>query len=218
MAQVFISHSRHDCELVNNIKIVIENIGHTAYLYEYEEHPDDSAPDSTIMSQIRISAFVFVFLTKNIDSREHTKSWVISEVAIARDMDKRTFVFEHEGEYVSFPFPYLTDYMIFDKQNVQHILTLQKIAKKHFPPPPELPPGLVGGGLGALIGSTFGPLGTIIGGLLGVNLDTTSRSNEIIEIPSMIIRCPLCNMEYNYYSPWIKEFPCPKCRRWLEVK
>ena len=217
MAQVFISHSRHDRELVNNIKAIIENLGHQAYLYEYEAHPYDSSPDTEIMNEIRKSDLVFTFLTRNVDDMPHTKSWVISEVAIARDANKRTFVFEYENEFVSFPLPYLTDYMILDKHSVQDILTVQRIAKKSLPQT-GLPPEVGGGVLGVILGAPFGPLGILFGGLGGAWLGSTLRPSGTPEIPFLIARCLWCGMQYNYYSPWVKKFPCPKCRRYLELR
>ena len=215
MGKIFVSHSKHDKDLVKSIKMVIENIGHMAYLYEYESHPEDTEADEVIESEIRNSDFLFCFLTTNIAIREHTKSWIISEVAIAHAYNKRIFVFEKEGDYVDVRLPYLTDYMIFDNENIKHILRIQELAKKTFEELYSPPPEIIGGGLGALIGSIFGPLGTILGGIGGAAYASQFRPVE----PSMMRpTCQWCNLSFNYYSPWIKTFPCPKCRRWMEVR
>jgi hypothetical protein len=71
-------------------------------------------PHNEIQEKLSRSDVVFLFLTDNILASDYTKNWVAFEVGLARQSQKRVFVFERQGTPIPYPIPYVTDYMIFD--------------------------------------------------------------------------------------------------------
>ncbi|MCD6317576.1 hypothetical protein J7M02_00735, partial [Candidatus Aerophobetes bacterium] len=144
-----------------------------------------------------------LFLTDNVVATEYTKNWVMYEVSLASKDNKRVFVFERRGIPITYPIPYLTDYMIFDKDSTNDILEIQTLAKKINKTAKNVLKGIA---IGGLLGSPFGPLGLLIGVLTGGTLGATA-SEKILKV-----KCPHCKIFFNYYSSKYSEFKCPSCR------
>lgn len=203
MATIFISHSRRDKELVTAMAKVLRNIGHNPIIEEFiPEEEKESVPYEEIRKNVGVSDYVFLFLTDNIVTTEYTHNWVAFEVGLAASARKRLFAFERAGIPVPYPIPYLTDYMIFAADSTSDILDIQALSKKLA----EIPKGVVGAGIGALLGLPFGPIGLILGGLAGGVLGA-SASEQILKV-----QCPHCGVSFNYYSPQYYKFSCPACR------
>jgi hypothetical protein len=99
--------------------------------------------------------------------------------------------------------------MIFDEGNTTDILNIQTVAKNLG----TLPKSAIGAGLGALLGSPFGPIGLVIGGLSGALLGAETED----QIPKVQCPHPHCGISFNYYSPHYTEFSCPACRRNIKL-
>jgi len=208
MANIFISHSRRDEELITAMVKVLRNIGHNPIVEEFiPEEEKEPIPYEEIRKNVGVSDFVFLFLTDNVVATEYTRNWVMFEVSITASAQKRLFVFERAGIPIPYPIPYLTDYMLFDKDSTSDILDIQALAKKIG----EMPKGVIGAGLGALLGLPFGPLGLILGGLTG-GIFGASASEQILKV-----QCPHCGVSFNYYSPHYYEFNCPSCRKEIHL-
>jgi len=204
MANIFISHSRQDEELVIAMAKVLRNIGHNPIIEEFiSEEEKELVPYEEIRKNVSLSNYLFLFLTDNIIATEYTHNWVLFEVGLTASTKKRLFVFERAGVPVPYPIPYLTDYMIFNKNSTNDILDIQALAKKLR----ELPRTAIGAGVGALVGSAFGPIGLLIGGLSGAFLGAEVK-DKILKV-----QCPYCGVSFNYYSPQYSKFSCPACRR-----
>lgn len=208
MANIFISHSRRDKELITAMAKVLRNIGHTPIIEEFmPEEEKEPVPYEEIRKNVSLSNYVFLFLTDNIVATEYTHNWVAFEVGLTASSRKRLFVFERTGVPVPYPIPYLTDYMIFDEDSTKDILDIQALAKKLS----ELPKAAIGAGAGALLGLPFGPIGFILGGLGGALLGAGAEE-KILEV-----QCPHCGVSFNYYSPQYIGFNCPACRGDIEL-
>jgi len=212
MVIIFISHSRRDRELVQNVQTLLINVGHTPIIEEFI--PDEERapiPRNEISTRIQQSAALFLFLTDEVLKTEHTKSWVTSEAAIARSLGKRVFIFEREGLPIPYPLPFATDYMIFNPRSIEDVMNIQRLSTKIG----GIPAKMVTGGIGALIGSAFGPVGTLVGAIGGLILGPQDRP----PIPGISITCPHpnCKASYNYWSPDIPSFLCPCCRQVITV-
>ena len=203
MANIFISHSRRDEDLVTAMAKVLRNIGHNPIIEEFiPEEEKEPVPYEEIRKNVGISDFVFLFLTDNIVATEYTRNWVMFEVSLTASAQKRLFVFERAGVPIPYPIPYLTDYMIFNADSTNDLLDIQALSKKLA----EIPKGVIGAGMGVLLGLPFGPIGLILGGLAGGVLGA-SAAEEILKV-----QCPYCGLSFNYYSPHYYKFSCPSCR------
>lgn len=213
MAIIFISHSKRDEQLVQNIQSVLLNVGHTPIIEEFiPESMKEPIPYEEIRKNVQQSDAVFLFLTDEVVRTEYTKNWVIEEDGVALDRNIPVFVFERKGFPIHYPIPYVTDYMVFDPYTIEDILNIQKLAKDIG----KIPPNWFTAGFGALVGAIFGPLGIAIGGLGGLLLGPKRGP----PIPGIRIRCPHlnCRTEYNYWSPNITSFSCPICRQLIELR
>jgi len=209
MVLIFISHSKRDRNLILNVQTILLNLGHTPIIEEFiPEEEKQPIPHEEIRNNVRISYSMFLFLTDNILATEYTRSWVAFEVGLAKDQDKRVFVFERQGVPIPYPIPYVTDYMLFDPDSISDLLGIQGVARKMTP---RIPPGAVGAGLGGLVGSMFGPLGAVLGALgLGWFAQAAAQPEA-----TMMIKCPYpnCGVDFRYHSPNIPSFQCPTCRQ-----
>lgn len=203
VANIFISHSKRDKELVITIEKILKNIGHTPIIEEFiPEENMELIPYEEIRKNVDMSDYVFLFLTDNIIKTEFTHNWVSFEVGVAANARKRLFVFERLGVPVPYPIPYLTDYMVFAEDDINEILNIQLLSKKLK----ETSKTLKGAGIGALIGIPFGPLGLIVGSSIGYLCGARSQKQ------TRKIYCPKCQIFFNYHSLKHTKFGCPSCR------
>lgn len=206
---IFISHSKRDKELVERIKTVVTNIGHQAIIEEFiPAESKQPIPYAEIKSNVDLSSMVFLFLTDNVVLTDYTRNWVMFEISLAASQQKRLFVFERQGTPIQYPVPYLTDYMIFCN-TTESLLAIQSVARDAG----QIPPHIMGAGLGAFLGLPFGPLGILLGGVGGLILGANQSQPTV---PRII--CPYCKIPFNYYSPQISTFACPSCRQWIQLK
>ena len=64
MATIFISHSKRDIELVNSIKIILENIGHVPIIEEYIPKENQAEiPYEEIRKNVMASDYMFLFFS-----------------------------------------------------------------------------------------------------------------------------------------------------------
>ena len=215
LGNIFISHSQKDTSLIAIVQQILVNVGHTPIIEEFiPESEKQPIPHDEIQRNVSVSDAVFLFLTDNVLATEYTRNWVVFEVGLARQAEKRVFVFERQGVPIPYPIPYVTDYLIFDPESIRDLLAIQTIAKELVG---KIPAGWIGAGAGALLGAVFGPLGSAIGaiagGLLGHGADVQAEA----KIP--LIECPYenCHIRFRYYSPNITSFKCPTCRQQITL-
>jgi len=212
MAVIFISHSKRDEQLVQNLQTILINVGHTPIIEEFiPESLKEPIPYEEIRKNVGLSNAVFLFLTDEVVRTEYTKNWVTFEDTVASDRYIPVFVFERNGFPIHYPIPYVTDYMLFDPYTIEDLLNIQKLAKDIG----TIPPKWITTGFGALVGAIFGPLGIAIGGLGGWLLGPERKP----PIPGIRIKCPHenCKIEFNYWSLNITYFSCPSCRQSIEL-
>ncbi len=204
---IFISHSKRDEELILRIKKILENVGHAPIIEEFiPAEKQLPIPYEEIRTNVEKCEFLFLFLTDNIIATPYTQTWVAYEVGLASHSSKSLFVFERIGNPIPFPIPYLTDYALFDPDKTEDILMLQELTKNLG----KLRRDLLTAGGGALVGSAFGPLGMVLGTVIGYMLGPKPN-------PPPKVKCTYCNIAFNYYSPY-KEFNCPSCRKKIDLR
>jgi len=193
------------------MQTVLINLGHTPIIEEFiPEEFKEPIPYEEIRKNIQLSNAVFLFLTDEIIRTEYTKNWVIYEVGLASDRKIPLFVFERKGFPLPYPIPYVTDFMLFDPESIDDFLNIQKLAKGID----TISPKLLTAGLGALLGAAFGPFGLALGGLGGLIFGP----ERVSPIPGIQIQCKHCNVVINYWSPNIRSFYCPCCRKVIETE
>ena len=106
MKKVFISHSRHDAELVSNVVSAMRNIEVTPVAMEYLPKPSEGIPDwSRIRAEVSSSDLLMLFKTDNAIRTDYTKSWIVYEVGLAAAFNKPLFLFERIGRPINFQSP-----------------------------------------------------------------------------------------------------------------
>ncbi len=179
---------------------MLKNIGDEPLIMEYAPKGDETVPDyARIREYMRAADHVMLFKTDNAIRTDYTRNWIIFEVGLAAELNKRLFVLEGKGPPIEFPIPYLTDYMVLEPERVADILRLQTVAKNVsgedfegradasafgllllFVPPLAIVLALVA----AIYGAIYGPIN---------------------------IQCDRCNSNYRYYAGVIEPFQCPVC-------
>ena len=147
------------------MKRTLENMGHTPIIEEFIPTEEQAQiPYEEIRNNVEKSEFLFLFLTDNVVATPFTQNWVSYEIGLASANSKKLFVFERMGTPIKFPIPYLTDYALFNLDKTEDILALQNLTKDLG----KFRRDLLTAGGGVVIGSVFGPIGMVVGGLLQV--------------------------------------------------
>ncbi|WP_162858623.1 hypothetical protein [Candidatus Nitrosotenuis aquarius] len=141
MVSVFVSHSKHDIELRKFFAEIFSGIGLRAHFMEFAELGGKYAGNE-ISWMIRAGFFsghdttaVFVLLGKSLanpptNTPEFTHNWISFEVGAAAGCRKPVWVFEEFDKNIQFPIPFVTDYVKYDLDNVDHLKILRQIFKE----------------------------------------------------------------------------------------
>lgn len=126
MGTIFVSHSRHDKDLVNNFALICARAGLQANLMELENLENKYA-GKEISKIIQTQSYcVVVLLGPNLaspptDTPQYTHNWVNFEVGVAIGCGKEVWVFEELGKNIPFPIPYVTHYVKYEVRKSEHI-------------------------------------------------------------------------------------------------
>lgn len=134
---LFISHSRHDEEIVNYFVKAIARVSITPILVELEDMGTKYAGYEVSNMIKNQSVGVAVLLGQSLesppsDTPEYTHNWVSFEVGVANGSGKPIWVFEQFGADVFFPVPYLTDYIQYELNNPEHLRYVGDILKNNL--------------------------------------------------------------------------------------
>lgn len=130
--RIFLSHSKHDEEIINYFTKAFARVKIGIKLMELENLSQRYA-GVEISDSIRYECnAVAVLLGKKLanppyESRQYTHNWVNFEVGVARGSGKPVWVFESFGETIPFPIPHVTDYVKYDVKNMEHLRTIGKL-------------------------------------------------------------------------------------------
>lgn len=197
--------------MIREIKLLLENIGITPIIEEFiDATKKKPIPWKEIYSNIYSSKAVYLFLTEEVVATEHTKNWVIFECGLASALGKQLFLFEREGAMFKYPIPYVTDYMIFEKELTGDILKIQKISK-HLKKYYSVEETLI---------SSF-PLGhpvydsvsSLFLYSLYYSVRARGKQKKLKALGVKKVNYPECNTNFYYYSPEKNPFSCPSCRK-----
>src|SRR5713226_7371025 len=92
MAQVFVSHSRRDTEIIHFFLEAFAGTKVKPHLEELEKEIPSGLTAQKIERDIQSTNAVFVLLSENVEKISHTRDWMNWECGIARN--KELWVFE----------------------------------------------------------------------------------------------------------------------------
>lgn len=221
MANIFVSHSRQDTDLVDFFGRASDATGVQLIFEEFETDFNEDASSAIIIADIQSSNALFILLSQNVQNISHTRDWVLWETGIGVGRD--IWVFEHHVQTgsISIVIPYLSHYVIIDTDELSFNYVLEII--KSYDDSHVLPLGLLGGLTGAAIGSVLDEehrdRGGTIGGLVGLagGIKFASSGQTKTRPMGIAVACNCCNSRYNIHFPiGIGAFKCPVCNTWWE--
>ena len=107
---VFLVHSSADREARPYLSAFFTKAGIQGYWYPFPEGKS-YPPAPRIVRAIERSAAVFVVLSKGMEAKPWTRSWVAWEAGVARGMGRPIWVFENVREAVDVPVPSCDGYV-----------------------------------------------------------------------------------------------------------
>jgi len=201
---IFLSHSRKDSYYVDTVKKALGLLDYHPIVYE--DLPGNQRPGNdrdNIKNLINQSQLVFLFMTNNVISLKHTLTWVQYEDSVASMFNKPVIVFQEQlpDPKTSFPILYFTDVVPLTG-SLADPMKIQEIAKSF-----RSSEAVIRAVAGAAVGAIFGPIGLLLGALVGL---VSTPQNPLQKIP--ILKCPNCEYEFRYWGDKNTPFYCPNCR------
>jgi len=138
---VFISHSKHDTEIVSFISKILANIGLKGHFMEWEKLENQYAGTriaDIIRSDVQENTdALFVLLGKSLENpplenRQYTHNWVNFEVGVSAGCKKPVWVFENIQDFIKFPIPWVTDYIVYKLDDTEHLRSIGEILKQQI--------------------------------------------------------------------------------------
>ena len=208
MAQIFISHSRKDGELVNFFLRACNPVGIKPILEELEAIVDGPATAERIHLHIGQSNAVFILLSPNVNNIQHTRDWVLHESGAASTKD--IWVFERYSDHgkVNIAIPRLQHYVVYDL-NEPSLAYVANIVRGYDDS------HVLGTTLGAGIGALFGGKknagkGAVAGGAFGYAI----TKKDVPALVGQPVRCLSCQSVFQVHLPReLRNFRCPVCNK-----
>ena len=144
MTSVFVSHSKDDSHIRKFFAEIFADIGLKATFMELKNLTGKYAGDiisKTIRAEMLSgydTAALFVMLGDGLENPrnpEFTQNWVAFEAGAAAGCRKRVWVFEEFEKFIQFPTPFVTDYVLYTLDNVEHLQFLGQLFKQEIVSP-----------------------------------------------------------------------------------
>jgi hypothetical protein len=209
VAQIFISHSAKDTELVSFLSQAFASTQVKGVFEEFEAILKGPTNAKRIANDIRQSNAVFVLLSSNVEQLKHTRDWVGWECGVAAatalQTNKDVWVLEPVAdlEKLSIVVPHFRHYVGFDPKESKWQGYLTQIIgsydDSHF-----LKAISLGAATGGVIGEGVGALWGAGAGLLLAAMTSNTRP------AGLPIHCPQCSSSYSVHldQPRMR---CPVC-------
>jgi hypothetical protein len=198
MAQIFISHSAKDTELVTFLSKAFASTGVKAVFEEFEAILKGPANAARIAADIRQSNAVFVLLSRSVESLKHTRDWVGWEAGAAGitalETNKDIWVLEpvDDIERISIVVPHFRHYVAFDPNRPKWQGYITQVVNSY-----DDSHVLKGISLGAATGGVIAEgAGALWGAGAGLLLALMTANTRPAGLP---ITCPECSSTYNVH-------------------
>jgi hypothetical protein len=219
MAQIFVSHSRNDDDIVAFFAKAFAMTNVKAVYKEFEAIKEKVTAD-IIQSDIEDSEAIFVLLSKNVEEIKHTRDWVVWEAGTGSAKNRDIWIFEPRSQLgkISVVIPHLDHYVIYgiNKQWLDYISRIIKsYDDSHILKTLLLTGGL--SALGAMLAKEDKAGGAVLGAISGLVLSPPSPEENR---PSGVrTKCVKCHSSYRVHIPTdLSAFRCPVCNAVLKYK
>ncbi|MBK9131262.1 MAG: TIR domain-containing protein [Gammaproteobacteria bacterium] len=205
MAQIFVSHSSKDKELIDILSRAFSSTKVKAIFEEFESILQGSANAPRILKNIAQSNAVFIAIGKNAEALRHTRDWMGFEGgAAAAQANKDIWVLEtlSDTDALSFVVPRLQHYVCLDHRDERWQGYLTQIINS-YDDSHVIPAIAAGGAAGAARGAD----GAIIGAGIALVLAALASPTRPAGIQ---VRCPKCASVYNAHVATTR-IRCPVC-------
>ncbi len=132
MPSIFVTHSRYDTAIPTFFDKAASMVETSLLYVEWEELI--TPPWKYIRDKLKDCEAIFIIKGPNITRNLYTSNWISYEIGLAAHSNKRTgsgemdvWVFESSQNPVFFPVPFLTDYVVYDPDDPNHIQYLRYI-------------------------------------------------------------------------------------------
>ena len=124
MCAVFVSHSKHDKEMVDFFTNITSRLGIRNFFMEWEDlekkYPAKRISEIIQSNWVENVSMVVVLLGPNLanpPNQHYTQNWVTFEVGVAAGCNKPVLVLEEINHITNFPIPFVTDYVQYQLDN-----------------------------------------------------------------------------------------------------
>lgn len=201
-SQIFLSHSRHDEELLNAVADVFSKSGLKSYKAGFEQL--GSPPSKTLKKEIENSVAMIVILGENADQRHYTKTWMAWEIGIATEVGIPIWVMEDVNRSVDMVVPYLTDYWLWDSNDEEQRRELRDVIDGKY----------------RLSNRILESIGDALREQRNQNRRIAGLDPEEKEERGQKIKCPheRCGLKFRLRSMVPSTFDCPACRKEISLQ
>ena len=210
MAQIFVSHSAKDRELIDVLARAFAVTKVKAIYEEFEAIQQGPANAPRILQHISQSNALFVVLGRHVEDRKHTRDWVGFESGAAAGMalqvNKDVWVLESvaDTDSLSVVIPRFQHYVCFDHTDERWQGYLTQVIASYDDS--HVLTAMASGGL-AGAAAARNPGGAVVGAGVGLLLAAMSSQARPTGLP---IRCPRCTSVYSVHLA-MSRMRCPVC-------
>lgn len=212
MAQIFVSHSRRDTEIVNFFLRAFAGTKVTPLFQELQKEPVNGVSEKDVTRNIDCSNAVFVVLSEQVQALEHTAYWMTWESGTARTKDIWVFEPVESGRRIRVVIPRFNHYVRFGRNEDWRGYVRSII--ESYDDSYVLTTLSAGAGIGAALDEKDRGRGAAKGLLVSVGgLLLHSLSRPALGYPT---QCPQCFSNFRVHLPsGVFEFRCANCNAGL---
>ena len=214
MAQIFISHSQKDNDMIHFVLEAFAGTKVKPNLEEFEKEVPTGVNADKIANDIRLSNALFVLLSETVERLPHTRDWINWECGTATNKDIWVFEPSESLGIIRIVIPRFNHYVLFERTPEwrKYLLSIINSYDDSY----VIPALAATTGGGALFNQKDRGTGAAVGlgvGLLGLILHTLSKPSFGVQVRCWKccsnyrvhryghFRCAVCNADSILYEP-----------------